>query len=82
MYVARGGLYITKSLHIYVITSCYMALPINIPIHILWTYGLCMQRRESWENAGEDVETKVYVIAWATIYDALVLTDMLTFPPF
>ena len=41
-----------------------------------------MQRRESWENAGEDVETKIYVTAWATIYDALVLTDMLTFPPF
>ena len=28
------------------------------------------------------METKIYVIAWATIYDALVLTDMLTFPPF
>ena len=41
-----------------------------------------MQRRESWENAGEDVKTKIYVTAWAIIYDALVLTDMLTFPPF
>ena len=31
-----------------------------------------MQRRESWENAGEDVEVKICVIVW---YAMIYLTD-------
>ena len=49
--------------------NVYIPLTLSSLHHQHSNARLFVQKRESWENAGEDVEAKMCVIDWAAVYD-------------